>query len=105
MNPKNNKLEKLIIDISMFEENFDYYHFHDVYDTYEDAYNDIRRDLLYSKSIYKRIDIISDELKNIAQEKKLKDSSIGKLYNHGIKLIYDLNDYVFSYYNKQDMDF
>lgn len=88
---KHYDIETLAKNLVDYSKEFDPYEFNDCFDSYEDAFNHTKKDLLYSERVKSMIEMLGMDIIDLASEKGLDDPEMSRLSNKAFKLINQLS--------------
>lgn len=101
------EFENLTNDLVKYAKNFDPYEYRDVYNSDEDAYNDMKKNLSSVDGISTIIDWLSKDIHYFVSENDLSNKDIKDLSDTAYKLSCRLNQYsklLAKENNKEDID-
>jgi len=86
-------LDSLANDLVQYAKNFDTYEYRDVYNSDEDAFNDMKKNLATTSGIDTMIEWLCNDIHYFASEKDLGNNEISDLSKEAFNLITKLNQY------------
>lgn len=86
--------DELAVDLMNYARDFDTYEYKDVYSNDEDAFNDMKHNLLTSKDTSNMIDWLCNDINIMATEKDLSDKSMSDLSKQAFNLVNKLNQHL-----------
>lgn len=85
--------DELAIELVKYAKNFDTYEYNDIYNSDEDAFNDIKINLNNNRSIDSIIEWLCDDIYYFASEKDLENKEIYELSERAFNLLKKVNQY------------
>lgn len=85
--------DELAVELMNYARDFDPYEYKDIYSNDEDAFNDMKHNLLTSKDTSNMIDWLSNDINIMATEKDLSDKNMSDLSKQAFNLLTKLNQY------------
>ncbi len=86
--------DELAVELMNYARDFDPYEYKDIYSNDEDAFNDMKHNLLTSKDTSNMIDWLSNDINIMATEKDLSDKNMSDLSKQAFNLINKLNQHL-----------
>lgn len=98
-----NDFDKLIRQTVDFQKNYDLYEFNDVYDTYDDAYLDIEKNMSDKRGIETQAQLIKNIVDELEDHKGDGDGKeLDNLIKEGNNLVKSMNNFIKEKYNDKD---
>ena len=85
--------DELALELVSYAKDFDTYEYNDIYNSDDEAFNDMKKNLFDSSSIDKTIEWLCNDIHYFASEKDLKDNEILNLSKRAFDLIVKINKY------------
>jgi hypothetical protein len=86
-----------------FQKNYDLYEFNDVYDTYDDAYLDIEKNMSDKRGIETQAQLIKNIVDELEDHKGDDDGKeLDNLIKEGNNLVKSMNNFIKEKYNDKD---
>lgn len=87
------KMDKMAEKIVQYKKELDPYEFQDIYNSTEEAIEDVKKELHTSKGVFDLIRDITFEIECLSIEKDLSDKEIKDYFNQAFQIIFNLNQY------------
>lgn len=98
-----NKAKDLTYKVIDHMKSYDLYEYNDVYDSDEEAFNNLYPLYLTEKGVRKQIEEFTEDLSLLATEKDLKDSEIKITFDSAVNLIKEFNKYYMELSNEKEL--
>lgn len=85
--------DELAVELMNYAKDFDSYEYGDIYDSDEDAFNDMKKNLATTSGIDTMIEWLCNDIHYFASEKDLGDNEISNLSKEAFNLLNKLNQY------------